>query len=258
MRRIRTARSSIHGGFKTPMVIRLVCSFCNQIRLDVIYHPSVVLSIINYPRCWHLDSLFLVNHVLLHFHLDCLCAVAVDHQILHSSDPGFLQSLEKGHPTGVGLPLAELEPDGLDGVIAIQRGSNPNLPPIPTVPTVDEEHGSTLLEVLDSILQHAEGDEHLGSDCVSLHLFQISPQYSRFMMENCPFVRGMYGHALFSATMESQILLILLPAERSACVETAHNSSFPFSAFKLSRHITASSSSPLGLKQRVVTFFGVL
>ena len=29
------------------------------------------------------------------------------------------------------------------------------------------------------------------------------------MMENCPFVRGMYGHALFSATMESQILLIL-------------------------------------------------
>ena len=205
-----------------------------------------------------MDSLFLVNHVLLHFHLDCLCAVAVDHQILHSSDPGFLQSLEKGHPTGVGLPLAELEPDGLDGVIAIQRGSNPNLPPIPTVPTVDEEHGSTLLEVLDSILQHAEGDEHLGSDCVSLHLFQISPQYSRFMMENCPFVRGMYGHALFSATMESQILLILLPAERSACVETAHNSSFPFSAFKLSRHITASSSSPLGLKQRVVTFFGVL
>ena len=136
----------------------------------------------DYPNCQYLDSLFLVNHVLLLFHLNCLCAVTVDHQILHSSDPGFLQSLEKGHPTGIGLPLAELEPDGLDGMIAIQRGSNPNLPPIPTVPTVDEEHGSTLLEVLDSILQHAEGDEHLGSDGVSLHLFQMSPQYSRFRM----------------------------------------------------------------------------
>lgn len=257
MRRILPARSSIHDGLKTPMVSRLVCSSCNQIRLDVIYHTSVMLSIINYPRCWHLDSLFLVNHVLLHFHLDCLCAVAIDHQILHSSDPGFLQSLQKGHPTGIGLPLAELEPDGLDGMIAIQRGSNPNLPPIPTVPTVDEEHVSTLLE-LHCILQHAEGDEHLGSDGVSLHLFQMSPQYSRFMMENCPFVIGMYGHALFSAAMESQSLLILLPAERSACVETAHNSSFPFSAFKLSRHITASSSSPQRLNQRVVTFFGVL
>lgn len=165
--------------------------------------------VIDYPNCQYLDSLFLVNHILLHFHLDCLCAVAIDHQILHSSDPGFLQSLQKGHPTGIGLPLAELEPDGLDGMIAIQRGSNLNLPPIPIVPTVDEEHGSTLLEVLDSILQHAEGDEHLGSDCVSLHLFQMSPQYSRFMMENCPFVIGMYGHVLFSAAIESQILLML-------------------------------------------------
>ena len=67
--------------------------------------------------------------------------------------------------------MAELEPDGLDGVIAIQKGSNQNLPPITTVPAVDEEHVSTLLEVLDSILQYAEGDEHLGSDGVSLHLF---------------------------------------------------------------------------------------
>ena len=51
----------------------------------------------------------------------------------------------------------------------------------------------------------------------------------------------------------------LLPAERSAWVETAHNSSFPLSAFRMfSKHLTASSSSPRGLKQRVVTFFGVL
>ena len=191
MRCILPARSFIHSGLKTLVVIRLLCSSCNQIHHDVIYYTSVMLSIINYPRCWHLDSLFLVNHVLFHFHSDCLCAVAVDHEIFHSSDPGFLQSLKKGHPTGVGLPLAELEPDGLGGVIAIQRGSNPNLPPIPTVPTVDEEHGSTLLEELHCILQHAEGDEHLGSDGVSLHLFQMSPQYSRFMMENCPFVIGM-------------------------------------------------------------------
>lgn len=149
-----------------------------------------------------MDSLFLVNHVLLLFHLDCLCAVAVDHEIFHSSDPGFLQSLEKGHPTGVGLPLAELEPDGLDGMIAIQRGSNPNLPPIPTVPTVDEEHGSTLLEELHSILQHVEGDEHLGSDGVSLHffhndvvdtafdglfdLFIFSPKRSNFLFRSNP------------------------------------------------------------------------
>ena len=198
-----------------------------------------------------MDSLFLVNHVLLHFRSD--------HQILHSSDPGFLQSLEKGRPTGVGLPLVELEPDGLDGMIAIQRGSNPNLPPIPTVPTVDEEHGSTLLEELHYILQHAEGDEHLGSHVISSPFPNLTPVQPVHDGELPVRHRNVRPRVVLCHNGVADSLDALLPAERSACVETAHNSSFPLSAFRMSsKHLTASSSSPRGLKLRVVTFFGVL